>query len=166
MQSHYRHPLPQALTALCLIVILLFVSACASSQQVVNSTGKTVSDGSTTIEYSIGEVSITTVTSAANTNYITQGLLQPTIKIINPGCEIINDTVNWFPNPAEDILRVVSRVDWITDYRIYAADGKLVRISPFTNNQINLRNLPGGVYFIKLYPGCNDKFRTLKVVKQ
>jgi len=132
----------------------------------VNSTGKTVSDGSIIIDYSIGEISITTLTSPGNANYLTQGLLQPTIKIVNPGCEIINDTVSWFPNPVADIIRVVSRVDWITDYHIYAADGKLVRVSPFTNNQINMHNLPGGVYFIKLYPGCNDNFRTLTVVKQ
>jgi hypothetical protein len=155
----------------CRMVTCLFVTFSAfyidvSGQQLLNSTGKTISDGSHTIEYSIGEIAITTITSPGNTNYITQGLLQPNIKIVSPGCEIINDTVNWFPNPAEDILRVVSRVDWITDYHIYAADGKLVRVSPFTNNQINMRNLPGGVYFIKLYPGCNDKFRTLKVVKQ
>ncbi len=153
-------------TAIFLIAFFILSFTKVSGQQVVNSTGKTVTDGSGSIEYSIGEISITTLTSAGNTNYITQGLLQPTIKIINPGCEIVNDTVNWFPNPAEDILRVVSRVDWITDYRIYASDGKLVRIAAFTNNQINMRNLPGGVYFIKLYPGCNDKFRTLKVVKQ
>jgi hypothetical protein len=148
------------------LLALLFLTLNASGQRLLNSTGKTISDGSSTLEYSVGEISTTTLTSVGNTNYFTQGLLQPTIRIINPACEIINDTVNWFPNPAEDILRVVSRVDWITDYRIYAADGKLVRISPFTNNQINMRNLPGGVYFIMLYPGCNNKFRTLKVVKQ
>jgi hypothetical protein len=92
---------------------------------------------------------------------MTQGLLQPSIKVINPACSIVYDTINCFPNPVEKILSV----DWITGYRIYAADGKLVTVANFVNNQINMYNLPGA-YFIKLYPGCDDKFRVLKVIKQ
>jgi hypothetical protein len=135
-------------------------------QKLVNATGNTVSNNSYTIQYSVGEISITTLAAGNNTGFITQGLLQPNVKMINPACATVNDTVACFPNPTENILSVVSRVDWITSYRIYAADGKLVRVAPFINNQINLYNLPGGAYFIKLYPGCDDKFRVLKVIKQ
>jgi hypothetical protein len=116
------------------------------------------------IEYSIGEIAINTLVTQGNG--VTQGLLQPTIKAISPACEIVNDTISFFPNPTLNIVRVVGRLDWITSYRIYAADGKLLRVAPFFNNQINIYNLPGGAYFIKLYPGCNDKFRILKVIKQ
>lgn len=146
--------------------LFLLCSYIAPCQQVVNSTGSTVNDNLYSIEYSIGEIAITTLTAPSNANFTTQGLLQPSVKVINPRCEIINDTINWFPNPTQDILRIVARQDWITAYRIYAADGKLVRVAPFFNNQINMRNLPGGAYFIKLYPGCGDKLRILKVVKQ
>jgi len=86
--------------------------------------------------------------------------------MINPPCETINDTINCFPNPAQHLLSVVGRLDWITGYHIYAADGKLVRVAPFISNQIDLYNLPGGAYFIKLFPGCNNKYRILKVIKQ
>lgn len=135
------------------------------AQQLVNTTGNTIGDNNMTIEYSIGEIAITTLVAANSTNYVTQGLLQPTVKMINPACEIINDTLNYFPNPTRNILSVIGRSDWITGYRIYATDGKLLRVAPFISNQINMYNLPGGVYFIKLYPGCNDKYRILKVVK-
>jgi hypothetical protein len=138
----------------------------ASAQKLINATGNTVTDSKFIIEYSVGEISITTLTQAANASYITQGLLQPNIKIINPGCNIVNDTINCFPNPVQKILSIVGRLDWITSYRIYAADGKLVRIANFVNNQINMYNLPGGAYFITLYPGCDDKYRVLKVIKQ
>ncbi|HLG41460.1 MAG TPA: T9SS type A sorting domain-containing protein [Chitinophagaceae bacterium] len=157
---------PVILTVLCTWLCCTFFFCDASAQKLVNTTGTTVNDNNYIIEYSVGEIATTTLTQAGNTNFITQGLLQPNIKIINPDCNIVNDTINCFPNPVEKMLSVVGRLDWITSYRIYAADGKLVRVAPFINNQINMYNLPGGAYFIKLYPGCNDKFRVLKVIKQ
>jgi len=138
----------------------------ASAQKLINTTGATITDNTYIIEYSVGEISIATLTAPANAGYITQGLLQPNIKIVNPACNVVNDTINCFPNPVENILSVVGRLDWITSYRIYAADGKLVRIANFVSNQINMYNLPGGAYFIQLYPGCDNKYRVLKVVKQ
>jgi hypothetical protein len=147
-------------------IISILCSHNAISQQLVNTTGNTIGNNTITIEYSVGEISITTLTATGSTQYITQGLLQPTVKMINPPCETINDTINCFPNPTQHLLSVVGRSDWITGYHIYAADGKLVRVAPFISNQIDLYNLPGGAYFIKLFPGCNTKYRILKVIKQ
>ena len=165
--DHHLSPkLGKFLSPSLIIVLFLLFSESSFSQKLVNTTGSTLSDNSNIIEYSVGEISITTLTIAGNTNYITQGLLQPNVKLINPACTVVNDTVNCFPNPTSNILSVVSRTDWIQSYRIYAADGKLLRVASFISNQINMYNLPGGVYFIKLYPGCDDKFRVLKVIKQ
>ncbi len=162
-QSHFIFRMNQKLLY-ALFSLAIFSFQFSFCQRIVNSTGSTIHDNSIYIEYSIGEFAITTLT--ANGSYTTQGLLQPIAKLDNPDCMVINDTISYFPNPTEDILRIVSRQNWISAYRIYASDGRLVRAAPFFNNQINLHSLPGGVYFIKLYPGCNDKFRTLKVVKQ
>lgn len=149
-----------------IFVFAVFTFCKVSAQKVVNSTGATLSNDKYIFEYSVGEISITTLTAPNNAAFTTQGLLQPNIKVINPGCNTVDDTVNCFPNPVRQFLSVVGRLDWITSYRIYAADGKLVRIADFVSNQINMSNLPGGAYFIKLYPGCNDKYRVLKVIKQ
>ena len=141
----------------------LFISQ-SSAQSVINSTGASLSDASYQFEYSIGEISITTL--AATSNFITQGLLQPQVKYINPQCEIINAPLQTFPNPTRDKFRMVGQYDWISGYHIYAADGKLVRVASFFNNYIDLSNLPAATYFIKLYPACDNKFKVLKVVKQ
>lgn len=163
---HLFAPLSAILRSLSITSGIVLIFNNATAQKLINTIGATISDNLYSVEYSVGEISITTLAASANASFITQGLLQPNIKMINPACEIVNDTVSCFPNPTENILSVVSRVDWITSYRIYAADGKLVRVAPFINNQINMYNLPGGAYFIKLYPGCDDKFRILKVIKQ
>lgn len=146
--------------------VFLFSSYSALAQKLVNTTGTTVTNDKYIVEYSVGEISITTLAELNNASFVTQGLLQPNVKMINPACNVVNDTINCFPNPVQSVLSVVGKLDWITSYRIYAADGKLVRIANFVSNQINMYNLPGGAYFIKLYPGCDDKYRVLKVIKQ
>lgn len=167
MSSHQVFALRRInLRYLSTIVGCLFFILNAPAQKLVNTTGTTVRNDNFIIEYSVGEIAIATLTETGNSNYVTQGLLQPNVRLINPGCNVVNDTINCFPNPVEKILSVVGRLNWITGYRIYAADGKLVRIANFVSNQINMSDLPGGAYFIKLYPGCDDKYRVLKVIKQ
>lgn len=134
------------------------------SQSVINTTGTTISNHAFTFEYSIGEIAITTHLSQEN--ILTQGLLQPTVKVNNPDCDIVNAALLSFENPTRNKVRIVGRYDWITDYQIYAADGKLVRVAKFQNNYIDIAELPAAVYFIKLYPGCNTGNRVLKVLKQ
>ena len=136
----------------------------AQCQTVVNAAGNTLSDNSYLIEYSIGEISITTVTGAQN--IISQGVLQPNIKILNPGCSFINDTFSFFPNPTRDKIRLVGRYNWINSYMVYAADGKLMGSSLFYNNYIDLSRFAAGLYFIQLLPGCDGKSKTLKILKQ
>lgn len=136
----------------------------AVGQTVVNTTGNTVTKNGFTFEYSVGEVAVTTLIGTQNE--LTQGVLQPNLKIINPGCEIVNGSLLSFENPTGDKVRIVGRYDWISDYEIYAADGKLVRLARFQNNYIDLQYLPSAVYFIRLLPGCDGKYRTLKIVKQ
>jgi hypothetical protein len=151
--------------SLVLLCLFLFVRVVANGQTLVNTTGEVLKSDNYIFEYSVGEISITTLSSLPG-NYITQGLLQPNVKLLDPACQVINDTIQYFPNPAQHYLSVVTRYDWITGYHIYAADGKLVRVASFINNQIDMSNLPGGYYFIRILPGCDNKYRTLKVIKQ
>jgi hypothetical protein len=134
------------------------------SQTLVNTAGNTIKDNSYFFEYSIGEIGINTLTG--NTNNVTQGLLQPNIKRAPPPCIFPDDEVISFENPTRNLVRIVGQYDWITSYKVFAADGKLLKEGPFYNNVIDLTKYPAAIYFIKLYPGCNGKFKTLKVLKQ
>jgi hypothetical protein len=154
----------KAMKTFTFFILILFIRIGGQSQSLVNTTGNTIVSNSYQIEYSVGEISITTL--AGSSNFITQGLLQPTLKVINPDCQIINEPLQNFPNPTRDKLRLVGQFDWITGYHIYAADGKLVRVASFINNYIDISNLPAATYFIKLYPACDNKYKVLKVVKQ
>lgn len=145
-------------------ILLAFSFSSLNAQSLVNSTGATISGGGFNVEYSIGEISI--ITLSATSNYATQGLLQPSVKAVNPACAIVNDVFQFFPNPTPNKIRIVGRHDWITHYVIYAADGKLVAKQPFVNNYIDLTRYASGLYLIQLLPGCDGQFKTLKIVKK
>jgi hypothetical protein len=147
----------------CTLFLSLVISNTISAQQVVNTTGTTIKNATHIFEYSIGEIAITTLTGPANT--ITQGLLQPNLKIINPDCAIINQPFQYFPSPTYDKLRLVGQNNWIDAYQVFAADGKLMRYSKFYNNEIDLSNLAAGVYFVRMLPGCDNNYKTLKIFK-
>lgn len=148
-------------------LLIFLLNSYLQAQRLVNTAGSTITDNTTTIEYAVGEIAVTTLTDQPPGQFFfTQGLLQPAIRLNDPACEIVNDTIQYFPNPAKDILSVVTRFNWITGYQIYASDGKLVRVASFISNQIDMFNLPGGTYFIRILPGCNGKYRVLKVIKK
>src|SRR6187401_2718876 len=145
-------------TVLILIALTSFMTT--NGQSVVNSTGNTLKDNSYYFEYSVGEISITTLTGSANN--VTQGLLQPNIKKAPPPCDFLDEKVVTFENPTRNIVRLVGQYDWITNYKVYAFDGKLVKEGRFYNNVIDLAKFPAALYFIKLYPGCNEDYQVLK----
>lgn len=155
--------LPKKALKFFLLSISFLLVNIAKGQTLVNITGNTLIDSFYYFEYSIGEISITTLTN--NANLVTQGMLQPNMKSIPPPCDPVDNKVINFENPTLDLIRIVGQYDWITHYQVYTADGKLVATGPFHNNIINLTKYPAAVYFIKLFPGCNGKFKVLKIFK-
>lgn len=147
-----------------LCLLLLFFFSHSFSQRVVNTTGTTVANSAFVVEYSVGEVAITTLNS--DDKNVTQGLLQPILKVVNPSCAIINSDLLSFENPTKNKVRLVGNYDWITDYQVYAVDGKLVEQAKFYNNYIDISRLPAALYFIRLFPGCDGNYRVIKVIKQ
>lgn len=151
-----------------LIIVLAASRGNLVAQAVVNSTGTTLTSGNYIFEYSVGEIAITTLpTGSAALNYAaTQGVLQPIFKAVVRVCDVIDQPLLTYPNPATNRFRFVGPFEWITDYAVYAADGKLVRRAQLVNGSIDISTLPDAAYFIKLFPGCGDNYKILKVIKQ
>jgi hypothetical protein len=136
-----------------------------NAQQLVNSTGATIKNDHLVLEYSVGEIAIATLSTSGKD--VTQGLLQPSIKVSNPGCDIISGEIKFFENATKDKLRIIGIHDWITSYQVYAADGRLIRYQNYYNNYIDVSGLPAaGIYFVRLLPGCNGQYKILKFMKR
>lgn len=144
-------------------LICCFCGLMTNAQSVTNTSGAALRNNNYFIEYSIGEVAITTLTGTSN--LVTQGVLQPTAKVPDPACDMM--TITHFENPAKNILRLAGIYDWVTSYQIFASDGRLVRSANFYNNHIDVSGLPAaGIYFIRLMPGCNGKYQVIKFMKR
>jgi gliding motility-associated-like protein len=79
----------------------IFFTQAVSGQQLVNATGNTIADNNISIEYSIGEIAIQTLST--NGSYITQGLLQPIVHFGADPCSMLDLVPSAF-SPNQDGL--------------------------------------------------------------
>jgi hypothetical protein len=62
-----------------------------------------------------------------------------------------------YPNPANNVLNVISTTVSIESYEIYDVLGRIVRNKTINStNQFDISELKTGVYFIKLFSGYNE----------
>lgn len=62
---------------------------------------------------------------------------------------LISNEISIYPNPAKDHLYIHADAD-ILKSEVYSCEGKLMK-THFSGNQLNLTNLPKGIYLIKVY---------------
>jgi hypothetical protein len=142
----------------------LCVSAQKVSNQVINSTGGAGRVGNFVFTYAVGEPITTTIGDTKNV--VTQGFLQPEIRVtgkffiaLGTDCEF-----SVFPNPTAD--RIFSNRD-IRDrtFDIYNDIGQLMgHFKTDGGNAIDVSDFAVGVYFIRLNCDANNH-KILKFVK-
>jgi gliding motility-associated-like protein len=149
-----------------LSLISLFLHSSMFSQQVVNTTGNTIGNSSISIEYSVREIA--TITLSSNDNYITQGVLQPIIKIDADPCKILQFIPNAFTPNGDGINDCFGVSQWpftsSFELSIYTRWGQLV----FKTTDINGcwdgkfggrdQGIGGFVYMIKAVTTCGPVF--------
>lgn len=107
------------------LIVLLNIHP-AFSQTLINSTGNSIQNNSISVEYSIGEIGIATLSS--NQNYITEGLLQPVFKFKE--CNLLQNMPNAFTPNNDNINDCFGVKDWPAassyELRVYNRWGQLV----------------------------------------
>ena len=99
--------------------------------------------------------------NADETDFQVTGL--PSSGIVKDG--IVNTTapeqnnfeVQAFPNPANDLLRILVRGAQLEEARLIATDGRLVHRAQQRTSEINVQNLPEGLYMLQV---VTDKGQT------
>jgi hypothetical protein len=158
---------------LVLILMLFAFSAGAQQikQEVIASAGgfNVTSDNSISISWTLGETIIPTFKSADGTLILTHGFQQKLI--ITAVEEFIIDpvSVTVFPNPTSEIVNIEFDTPTEGEITLYLLDaqGKLVKTekieSATSNKQINMQDLPSGLYYLRLMQG--KLVNVYKVVK-
>jgi hypothetical protein len=156
---------------LFLMLLALSVGAQQIKQDVIASAGgfNVASDNSISISWTLGETIIPTFTSQDGTLIITHGFQQKLIittveeNIKNP----VNVTV--FPNPTSAIVNIEFSAPTDGEISVFFLNtqGKLVKTGQIeagiTNKQINMQDLPSGIYYLRLTQG--NFVNVYKVVK-
>ena len=142
------------------------------SPSVISSTGGTISDSATILNWTLGETVIQNIQSG--NNYLSQGFHQPYYTIITA---VENTTsffdVKVFPNPSADILNIIINSDTELPYEFFLTDinGKIlfqkkvnagVKQHSFTYNTSNLAT---ALYFLKITNTEKNISETFKIQK-
>jgi hypothetical protein len=151
------------LLLLPLALVIYSANAQKVTPHVINTTGNTLSNNTITVEYSIGEIAITTLKS--DTSYITQGLLQPSKAKLITGFETIANNrgnVTFYPNPVVNNFVVSCPQGFSAN--IYNVEGvNLGQVA--TNQEIDASDLNTGMYIIKIVDDKNQTSNSFKFIK-
>lgn len=149
------------------LLVGLFVSSISlSAQEVISTQGDSYDNGTNTIDFTIGEPVIETVSDGSND--VTQGFHQTNLTITNIEDLDVNFSVNIYPNPAADFVNLsIEKYEKIT-FQIYDLGGKLVEESILTSTttSVDVSEYPKGTYLLTLIQSDNKKVKTYKIVKK
>ena len=117
------------------------------SPTVVNSSGGFVKNANHSLEWSLGELAVSTISSSSNV--LTQGFLQPFTIMVGTSDKARDYKIAYFPNPIEDILYLKTDHEDILSIQIHDLLGRLIQNSDFSQSII-LQHLKTGIYNISL----------------
>jgi hypothetical protein len=149
-----------------LLVVLLLLSAGLSAQEVISSQGDSYSNANNTLDFTIGEPIVETVTDGANS--LTQGFHQTLLTITNIEDFDENFLVNIFPNPTtERVNLTIDKYKGVTFY-LFDVTGKLLKQEVVTVQQtvVHVSEFPKGTYLLKLAGQENKSLKTYKIIKK
>ena len=143
----------------------LTLSLNSLGQEVVSTQGDSYTNASGSIDFTIGEVVINTVTDG--TNDLTQGFHQTNWNFLGVEDFAPNYEAIVFPNPTEDVLNIRTSAFENVTYTLYDAQGKLVMQDKLSVEQtpIQVSQLAPGSYSITLN-NETQILKTFKLIKQ
>ena len=143
---------------------LLVGSITAFGQEVVASQGDTYSNGSGSIDFTIGEVVISTVSDA--TNEITQGFHQTMWDFVGLEDFDANFAVSIFPNPAQDVLTIQATAFEDVTFILTDAAGRIVMRDILTGEltPLDVASFEAGTYNLSLEKASRT-LKTFRLIK-
>jgi hypothetical protein len=144
-----------------IVMVLLLYAATVSAQEVVSTQGDSYSNGSGSIDFTLGEVIIATETDGSHD--LTQGFHQTNWNFLGVEDFAPNYEAIIFPNPTQDVLNIRTSAFENVTYTLYDAQGKLVIQDNLSAEQtpIQVSQLAPGAYSLTL----NNETQNLKTFK-
>lgn len=147
-----------------LLLCSLCTAAGLNAQEVISTQGESYSTANGNIDFTIGEVIISTGTNGTNT--LTQGFHQTNWNFVGLEDHSPGYQVSIFPNPSSDVLNIQAEMFENVSYRLYDAQGKLVLQDLLSAELTPIRviDLPVGSYSLTL-TSEREILKTFKLIK-
>lgn len=139
------------------------LTAQSIARQVVSLAGSNLSNGTSSLNFTLGEPAATTM---INGEQLTSGFQQAwaSVTAVNDPANQLTD-VNVYPNPTFGILTIQSTESLTVN--IFNVNGQLVSEENLDagNRQINIGTQPAGMYYVQLVHTATDRSKTFKLTK-
>lgn len=148
-----------------LLLALLFVRTIEAqnlSPTVVNTSGGVIQNSSHSLEWSLGELAVSTLTSPAN--LLTQGFLQPNVTTVGTEDLFDESQLAVFPNPVSDWLNLQTDIPDIETVQVHDVLGRLVLQSQF-QPLLDVHTLNTGTFVVSLFDKQNQFLHSFKINK-
>ena len=145
---------------LFLVVISFFKGY---GQFVVSSSGSSFINSNIKLDYTLGEVLISTLDN--NGYLVTQGFHQTSWSILSSNNILKEVDIKIFPNPTSDYLNVCSDISSVILVEIFNVNGqKFFKSSENASHTIDVSSFSKGIYIINIYRQ-NQLIKTVKLLK-
>lgn len=146
-----------------LITFFLFFSF-GWTQEVISSQGESYSSLNASIDFTLGEVVINSVSS--NNLTLNQGFHQTQWDFLGIEDNKNLSCISVFPNPTNDILFISTDVDHLFNLELFDVNGKLIlkNFISSSSSQMSLRNFPSGKYSL-LFKDKDEVVKTFNLIK-
>jgi hypothetical protein len=153
-----------------IVLLLMFTLYCTllQAQEVVASSGSTLTNANGSLQFTIGESVTNTLTKGEKT--ITQGFNQPVVSVsIISEVKNLDFSITAYPNPATDILTIKVGKNNITGLQFLMFDlkGSLLLQKDIESSEtvVSVELLQTGIYIMRINEGLKE-LKSFKIIKQ
>ena len=147
-----------------LLLFILFTSQ-LMAQEVVASSGTSISNANGSIDFTIGEAIIFTLTDTSNT--LTQGFQQPDFGILAVSDFDLRYQARVYPNPTSSVLYLEIQLFEDLNYQLFDLQGRQLLKSAIKgrNTELSLNAVASGMYLLVVSNENNQNLKTYRIIK-
>lgn len=139
------------INAVTICLIFVFINLPTNAQSLISSSGNFIKTETLSIEWSLGEFAINTLSS--ETIVLTQGFHQPVLTTVNNDYINENFKIRVYPNPASEFIYI--QVDGFNSLsiKLISSLGKVMKEKNIERNllKISTENMISGLYYLNIY---------------
>lgn len=147
------------------IILILFFAVGLYAQQAITSTGGSKSNSNGTIEFSVGEVAISSYSNPYGS--IHEGVIQNHLLVTDKIIQIADLHISVYPNPVVSFLKIKLPDSQKYVFQLYSSSGELIQKNVCNQNQeIDFQNLSQGLYNLQILNTDTRQYNSYSIVKQ